>query len=261
MNDDRVNIIVQYLDRYIENTGKPYLRAPEANQRLAEKNILQDRPDKSGLPLRKLLRRGLIPHAYQNGVTWIIPHSSKGLTTARKKTHSKPDTFLKRDPENIRASFRPNKIRVLMIGESPPAGGTFFYFGNSNLYHYTVKAFSSAYGQSFPTHKVFFKYFKSSGFYLDDLCIEPVNNMVLKERKSHRMRGVSPLATRIKLYSPEVILCLMKGIEADVRAAVQQAGFSHTRFYSFPFPSQGNQTRYVQEMVKTLKLLEREDFY
>ena len=34
------------------------------------------------------------------------------------------------DLEGIRKKYQPNKIQVLFIGESPPAGGTFFYLAN-----------------------------------------------------------------------------------------------------------------------------------
>jgi hypothetical protein len=35
--------------------------------------------------------------------------------------------------ESLRQSYRPQQVRVLFVGESPPAGGTFFYRANSNL--------------------------------------------------------------------------------------------------------------------------------
>jgi hypothetical protein len=43
--------------------------------------------------------------------------------------------------EDLRARYRPRDVDVLFIGESPPAGGTFFYAANSNLYYATEEAF------------------------------------------------------------------------------------------------------------------------
>jgi hypothetical protein len=34
----------------------------------------------------------------------------------------------------LRARYRPTKVRVPFVGEEPPASGTFFYAGNSQVY-------------------------------------------------------------------------------------------------------------------------------
>ena len=71
--------IIEFLDDHLQRTGKPHLTPPEANQLLEEAGLLDDRPSRSGLPLRRLLRDGLIPHAYQPSGKygrWFIPHSS-----------------------------------------------------------------------------------------------------------------------------------------------------------------------------------------
>ncbi len=44
----------------------------------------------------------------------------------------------------LRRRFRPSQIAVLLVGESPPAGDTFFYDGDSNLFCHTWKAFMMA---------------------------------------------------------------------------------------------------------------------
>ncbi len=43
--------------------------------------------------------------------------------------------------EELRLRYRPKKVGVLLVAESRPAGGTFFYAGNSNLVRYTEQAF------------------------------------------------------------------------------------------------------------------------
>lgn len=48
------------------------------------------------------------------------------------------------DFERLRARYRPERIVALFVGQSPPAGGTFFYFANSNLYRHTERAFREA---------------------------------------------------------------------------------------------------------------------
>src|SRR4051812_20336030 len=46
--------------------------------------------------------------------------------------------------ERTRRKYKPDDIRVLFIGESPPAGGEFFYLANSALYYATRQAFETA---------------------------------------------------------------------------------------------------------------------
>jgi hypothetical protein len=78
-NAPDVPAIIEFLDDRLQSTGKPYLTAPEANALLAEQGLLNDSPSNHGAPLRRLLRAGLIPHAYQpsgRGGRWFIPHSS-----------------------------------------------------------------------------------------------------------------------------------------------------------------------------------------
>jgi hypothetical protein len=40
----------------------------------------------------------------------------------------------RREREALRESFRPKPIRILFVGEAPPASGRFFYSANSGLY-------------------------------------------------------------------------------------------------------------------------------
>jgi len=48
------------------------------------------------------------------------------------------------DPDELRARYCPDVVRVLFVGESSPAGGTFFYAANSKLYFATKHAFEQA---------------------------------------------------------------------------------------------------------------------
>jgi len=108
---NKVNIvqIIKYLDKYIEDSGKPYLYAPEANQLLAAKGLLEDRHDRLGMPLRRLLRKGKIPYAYQNGVTWIIPHSSKNISNPVPEGTSKLKKTSEIIANSTRESYKPEK--------------------------------------------------------------------------------------------------------------------------------------------------------
>lgn len=74
--------IIEFLDRYIEMNHITELRAVQAAEILDKADILTDSKTKPGLPLRKKLRNGDIPHAYQLGVHWFIPHSNSATVAA-----------------------------------------------------------------------------------------------------------------------------------------------------------------------------------
>ena len=83
------------------------------------------------------------------------------------------------DTEELRKSYKPDKVKILFVGESPPAGGTFFYNANSNLYRNTKKAFEIALEKEWSYD--FLSDFKKMGCYLVDLCLIPVNKGMTKK--------------------------------------------------------------------------------
>lgn len=93
------------------------------------------------------------------------------------------------DREVLRESYKPRKIRLLLIGESAPASGRFFY-QKSLMTVYTSRAFEAVFGKSFPNESAFLDFFRSTGCYLDDLSVVPVNRMPrsLRERASKESR-------------------------------------------------------------------------
>jgi len=86
------------------------------------------------------------------------------------------------DTEKIRQRYAPDKIKLLLIGESPPDSGEFFYV-KSNMTTYTSRAFKKAHGIKFIDNTEFLKYFKDCGCFLDDLCHTPVDKSQNKERE------------------------------------------------------------------------------
>ena len=112
------------------------------------------------------------------------------------------------DVEKIRRTFRPPRVRVLFVGESPPAGGTFFYIGNSTLARYTREGFSKAYGVDFQSTKEFLNSFMNNGFYLEDLCQVPVNNMDGSNRRKTQKDSVEDFTNRLKDIGPNAVITI-----------------------------------------------------
>jgi len=70
-----IDRIIYEIDEFLETRNQKTTTPVEINTYLERKGILKDSPTRPGKPIREILRRGEIPHAYQNGVKWFIPHS------------------------------------------------------------------------------------------------------------------------------------------------------------------------------------------
>lgn len=74
-----IHDIIQFIDNWLVKNNKVYITPAEANDLLEKAGLLNDRKERPGSVLRKLLRKGMLTHAYQIGGRWFIPRS-KGLT-------------------------------------------------------------------------------------------------------------------------------------------------------------------------------------
>jgi len=154
--------------------------------------------------------------------------------------------------EELRREYRPAQIKLLFIGESPPAGGTFFYKGDSGLARYTRLAFQRAYGLPDLAMADFLNSFKGAGCYLDDLCLEPVNRMGASDRRAAWKRAVDPMAKRLREYSPGLIVPILRSIETSVRQAAKRAGIVDHMSPALRYPGMGYHSRYVAELSRLL---------
>jgi hypothetical protein len=163
-----------------------------------------------------------------------------------------------RDLEAVRRQFLPKSMSMLFIGESPPAGGTFFYLANSKLYEATKEAFRSAL-PDLVRGPNFLERFAKLGCYLGDLCLQPVNHLKLDSplAKAKRLRlreqGETPLAARMRDFAPRHVVAVMKGIEANVVRARDLAKLD-AGLDVLPFPGRrAHRDRYVDELVEVLR--------
>lgn len=148
--------------------------------------------------------------------------------------------------EELRKSFRPDRITTLFVGESAPHSGRFFYNSDSSLFHAMKKAFG---GQ-----ETFLEDFKRSGFYLDDLVLVPVNKLANRERSILRWESVSELAARLKDYRPKAIVIVMRAIKPMVLRAMRTACISYEP-YCTPHPAFGNWNCFHTAMTETIDSL------
>jgi len=86
---DKISKIIQLIDEFL-NLNHQYETTPtEVSPYLEKKGILKDSRTRKGKPLRDLLRKGKIPHAYQVGRRWIIPKSNINFSIKEKEIEPK----------------------------------------------------------------------------------------------------------------------------------------------------------------------------
>jgi hypothetical protein len=73
--NEKTQQIINFLDENLTKEKRFSYSAVEANALLSQAGILRDSDSRPGKPLRDILRAGKIPHAYQVGKNWVIPHS------------------------------------------------------------------------------------------------------------------------------------------------------------------------------------------
>jgi hypothetical protein len=154
--------------------------------------------------------------------------------------------------EELRRQYCPLQIKVLFVGESPPARGTFFYKGDSGLARYTKMAFQQAYDLPDLAMADFLHGFKTAGCYLDDLCHEPVNRMTMPDRRAAWKRGVDHLTHRLETDSPLIIVPILRSIENSVRQAAERAGFLDRVRSAIRYPGMGFHPCYIAELSRLL---------
>jgi hypothetical protein len=162
-----------------------------------------------------------------------------------------------------RREYKPTDIKVLFACESlPKEKENFFYYRHSVLFDRTLEAFQNVFPKI--TQANFLDRFKEFGFYLDDLCGEPVNHLKSKEERKKRicLRKLyeSDFIKRIVLYKPQFIIITPKEITENIISILSMSNLN-VPFKELPFPagSQTNVNNYVNELISVLtELIDKE---
>ncbi|QHP69821.1 hypothetical protein EI171_22510 [Bradyrhizobium sp. LCT2] len=157
------------------------------------------------------------------------------------------------DVETTRASYRPDRITTLFVGESAPASGDFFYYGNNAMLRHMQRATEAVLGGG----DDFLERFKSYGWFLDDLVLTPVDKLAPSERRAKCLAATDSLRDRIAAYRPLAIVSVLVSIKSIVEAAAKAAG-SNVPVFGVPFPGMGQQARFHRKMIEIVPQLPRE---
>ena len=155
--------------------------------------------------------------------------------------------------ERLRRRYRPARVRILFVGEAPPASGRFFYQADSGLY----RAVRESFVETFPDVAAgdFLQAFQEMGCYLIDLCGKPVDRMAPQQRKIICMEGETRLATRLKQLRPKIVITVVRSISGNVKRSEQRAGWLG-KHVELPYP--GRWHRYRQVFLEDLTSVLRE---
>lgn len=155
--------------------------------------------------------------------------------------------------ERLRRRYRPNHVRILFVGEAPPASGRFFYQGDSGLYRAVRDTFMAA----FPSISKddFLGKFCALGCYLVDLCGQPVDHLASGARMSVCGAGEVHLARTIRALRPMVVVTLVRSIRNSVGRAQRMAGWTGLHL-ELPYPGRWKHHRVEFQRQLTPVLLQ-----
>lgn len=147
--------------------------------------------------------------------------------------------------EDLREQYRPFRLKVLLIAESPPDPGAgerrFFYLPRltiDNLYRGVAEALYGERSDIDVSDKAgVLERFRADGFWLIDAVDEPINKRSGAARARAIAKAVPSLVERCRELAPErgVIICHGK-VYAAAGAALRQAGVRVLHEEPLPFP-------------------------
>ena len=157
-----------------------------------------------------------------------------------------PDNF-----EVLRDRYRPAVIKVLLVGESRPAGGTFFYAANSHLFFATREAFFAAHHVAAPGD-AFLAQLQQEGVWLYDLAASPVNRVSGRPRQEAVEARTANLVQLLRHADPRIVVAIKRSLEPVVRSAMVSAQIDLGRLHVLPFPLYQWRKDYVSGLAAIL---------
>lgn len=275
--------IIEYIDDYLSKSNLENIGAVEANELLAKIGILKDSEDRPGKPLRDLLRKGSLPHAFQSGgkgSSWVIPHSKgrknndsnyssikrqKEIILPKETQENSNKTIniseLKKQLEKARKNYKPENVKYLLIAEAPPNNlERFFYYEDVSQHDYLFLGISEALypelkktfiksGRKAEVKKTILKRLQDEGFYLLDFSELPIS-IVGQNLTLH----LENLIEQIKsIINNETHIILIKANVYDVGYKRLSSEFKNVINQRIMFPGQGWQQEFQTKFRKALE--------
>ena len=158
-----------------------------------------------------------------------------------------------RERETLRERFLPKQVRILFIGEAPPASGRFFYSANSGLYRAMRDCFKAAEPRIDDGN--FLGWFQDLGCYLTDLYPKPVDRLASEPRLRARVAGEKLLSAKLVRLQPQKIAPVLRAIASHVASAARMAAW-RGEIIELPYPGRWKRNRVEFGRVLRPSLLE-----
>jgi len=180
--------------------------------------------------------------------------SSVGSLQPRRPAADSAAARLRR--ARLRHRYRPDQLRLLFIGEAPPASGRFFYQCDSGLYRAIRDAFRAIHPSI--TDADFLSVFQTAGCYLIDACPHPIDQLDRPSRRAACLASEPLLSLTIKKLQPQAIVTVVRSIRGNVERAASRAGW-HGPLTDLPYPGRWLRHRniFLATLVPTLRALGR----
>ncbi len=183
---------------------------------------------------------------------WLIERLvAYGPQASTSQAHSRPVLAADSAAERLRDLYKPDDVVVMLVGESAPAGGTFFYQADSNLFHATREAFIRGMGPM-PEGEAFLQKFKELGFWLYDMVGKPVNKQLGRPRAGAVSAGVAALADYMRELDPDFVVGIKTSLEGPIKGAATRAEYPAHRILILPFPLYQWREEYISGLGRFL---------
>jgi len=162
----------------------------------------------------------------------------------------------------MRKPFIPDKVRLLLVGESPPRSDEeckYFYnterIGNEQLFDATTEAIL---GQRYEDKGKGLNKLKKKGILLIDVVYEPVNHLDRKERKEKVRKNYERVISEIEKYAEKEtpIVLVGKAMVCPLGKRLKKNGYSD--IHCLPFPVNKKNCKENGKGVKCREIYVRE---
>lgn len=155
--------------------------------------------------------------------------------------------------EKRRLRYKPARIVLLLVGESPPPHKGFFYDADSpegQLSRNTRRAFEAVSGAKFADRRDFLNLFKRKGCYLYDL-FKPRGKTILRADRREQEEAVEKLSDLLQQEKPEITVSVLKRTSKLVGKAIERAQIP-VDYRTLPYPTRNYVTQYRSGLAAIL---------
>jgi hypothetical protein len=164
---------------------------------------------------------------------------------------------------SLRRRYLPSGgVKVVFIGESAPSPGDgvirFFYHPVLSSYDNLFRGLMLAlYGAdrgalSAKGKSEWLNRFQRDGYYVDDLCSEPVNRLPSALRSKARKSSVAGLVERLRKVRPTGVIICHGGTYIDAAESLRENGLPVLHNGPIPFPLGNHRARFATAVRATL---------